>query len=456
MPLPEDPVNPAWRRPITILILTALLGSPAFGQPGSTPGESFARELSEALLDSAGRQDALWAPGVRDSTTRFLDLRTALLFQWTDVDVVLEGERGLDRGEIEAVLRVRGTATWDPKAYAVGTAFWSLQLDEEAERNDVVRREAWTIVETEEGWRGTRRRLLPNVDVVSAEIDAGIYPGQEAILATCTYYLRSLVDGAATCRFLLDRRAHVYGLEVNGARTDLVRGGEIGGLGLEGFSPELESSLRFPEPLREGEEVLVKFRMVAPIVHMTTDRFVTSVPIHDGPFRERAWIPLLELDRPRARNTEIDLTLRWPREAFEDVAISAGGNGFTVEDGTDLRTRDEAVLRVRGRGDVRRVDFVLGAPGVSLGTAGPESARLVVPAPSRAVDRLRREGEGDGEIRTRRALVGPLLEAATMSGRDLTSEIQDLLPLDLDLFEQLLDRSNEDAGDEGADDRSAR
>jgi hypothetical protein len=59
-------------------------------------------------------------------------------------------------------------------------------------------------------------------------------------------------------------------------------------------------------------------------------------------------------------------------------------------------------------------------------------------------------------VRTREALIAPLLDATTYSSRDLTSEMDELLPLDsdlIDLLNELLDESSEGA-ETSAGDRS--
>ena len=88
----------------------------------------------------------------------------------------------------------------------------------------------------------------------------------------------------------------------------------------------------------------------------------------------------------------------------------------------------------------------------------PETARAAVSTVSPVRDlpgvaRFERSPSG-GEARTRAALLEPLLDVSRTSSRDLSSELQDLIPLDDDLLDELFDDSTQDA-ERGADDRQA-
>jgi len=403
----------------------------------------FAERLGRAMSAGAIDQDHLWERGARDDVQRVLDARTATLFRWSDVSVSVE--RATASGnDVVADLVIRGEATWEPRAYGVASALWPLQLDERAERNVVVRRESWRLRETGGTWSAVERRGLAAVDVVSATIDAGVFSGQDAVLVECTYYVRARVDGVRVVRFLLDRRAHVYDLRVSGAVAPFVRGGELGALGLSGYTPENESSFELPKPLARGEEALVKFRILAPIVHLETDGIVTTLPVTSGPFRQRAWIPLPSTDDEASAATTIDLFVHWPLHSFRaTLAPCAAGDPAPAVEGS---RPEETSTRYLWTGDLREVDFLLPSGAtvpavidVRAGAASGSSPCFVAqPASSR----------------TRRALVRPLLDESTYSTRDLSSELQDLLPFDDEILDELFDESSGDA-EEGADDRSA-
>jgi hypothetical protein len=465
---------------VSLLILLGLLAEgssvraqdagmgPAVEIPAETAAEGAARRFGErmavALAGKPAQWDALWAPGARDSTRRLLGLRKSALFDWTDVSVTLERATagGSDQEEwIDAVYAVRGTATWEPQSYGVAQAFWVLQLDECAAVNPVVRREAWRLLKSGSTWRARERIRLGEVEVVSVEVSAGVYPGQDAILVDTVYYLRALVDDVSAVRFLLDRRSLIYGLLVNGRPVDVIRGGELGALGLEGFSSESESSFRFPDPLAAGDEVLVKFRTWSPLVHMRGEGFVTSFPIHPGPFRERVWYPVLfPAELPGASGgaaAEAALRLRFPQGAL--VALDPA---VPEADGPDPSFPEEETRVYRRSAHARDFDFFLIDPGVDLERVNWDAYDF---SPFRLGGHLPflpslGGGGGDAPIgapepgldphpRSRRAVLEPLLTASTYSSQDLTSELEELVPLDLDGFDELFDDSAADA-DRGA------
>jgi hypothetical protein len=441
--------------------------------------EDFAARLAAALGASPIEQDRLWAPGVRDSARRVLDLRAASLFEWSGVSVTVEEVLDAESGGIETgiqphvdvVLRVRGTASWTPEAYAVASAFWPLQVDEELPRNEVVRREAWRLVPASGQWLARERIRLGETSVLSVGVSAGVHPAQDALLVDCVYELRALADGVESCRFLLDRRAMIYHLTVDGEPVRSVRGGELGALGLEGFSSESESSFRFPRRLAEGETVTVRFRLRSPLVHMRGGGFVTTLPIHDGPFRERVWYPVLFPDRPAGADGGSArggaLTLRFPKNTLAPVgsveeAKPAQGVG-------DADLLEEDVLSYASPMHYRDLDFFLVEPGVDLGELDWTSYEF---SPFRLAGGLPFlpsiggwSGNGDAETgstppsidphpRSRRAVVEPLLTSSGSAARDLTSEIEQLLPLDIEQIEELFDDSSTDAaGNTGEPDR---
>jgi hypothetical protein len=409
--------------------------------------------------------DALWARGARDSTRRVLDARTAALFRWSSVTVEVEsaaegGASAAGSGRVDAVLLVRGTAAWSPRAYGVAKAFWTPQLDEVEESNAVVRREAWRLVSTGQGWRARERVRLGETGVVRADVSAGVYPGQDVLLVDCTYYLRSLADGVSTCRFLLDRRALVYRLTVNGKSVEVVRGGELGSFGLEGYSSESESSFRFPRPLARGEEVLVRFLVRSPLVHMRGPGFVTTLPLRAGPFRERVWYPVPYPDHlagtpGSSLGSEGELRVRFPRGALEPLDPSTGARPVAAEQ--DFLEED--VVRYDAVQHYRDFDFFLREPGQDLESVDWSEldfaplrlgdAHPFLPTLGGAEDGQGAAASLDPHPRSRRAIVEPLLLGSDYAQGDLTAELEDLLPIDLDDFDELFDDSAGDA-DQGA------
>jgi len=457
-PTTTDPRPGASRARAIWLGGLALLFPAAAASSGAPVGE-FVQRLQAALRGSPADYDRLWVPGARDSAQRLLDLRMAALFRWPEVAVEVESAKqvsGPGGAEYVVDVVVRGRAEWDPRAYGVARAFWTMQLDEDAESNEVVRREAWRLAPTASGWGAVERVLLSPVELVSAQITAGVYPGQEALLVECSYYMRSLVDGARSLRFLLDRRSHVYDLRVDGMPARLVRGNELGSLGLEGFSPELESSLRFPEPLAKGEEVLVKFKIRSPLVHLLGDGFVTTLPFRDGPFRERAWVPILGRSHgagmPSETGRVTELTVHWPQDTFASKAVT----GRPVLS-RDIRPEDILFEEESLRSTVespRHADFLLGFPGWSVADVAWSEPAVTVAGTT--IRRPNSESRSlDPDRRSRAALIGPLLTASIYSTEDLESALDELLPLDDELLDVFRD---EDAGgdaEEGDDDRSA-
>jgi hypothetical protein len=416
--------------------LLALLGGGALAQDTDPAVGEFATRLAAALAGTAADYDRLWVPGARDSTGRRLDVRKSALFRWKQVTVEVESAKRVSRAEgTEYVvdLVVRGQAQWTPRAYGIATAFWTLMTDEEDETNDIVRRESWRLAATDAGFRAVERVLLSPVEVVWAQIEVGVYPGQDAVLVECAYYLRSRTDGVEHLRFLLDRRAEVYDLRVDGVQARVVRGNELGSFGLEGFSPEVESSLRFPAPLMAGEEALVKFKIRSPLVHLRGDGFVTTLAFREGPFQERAWYPILgpESCATEPGRADVQLAVRWPGETFDSFALA--GSAVPSPD-----EREEDVLNEEERhrttiAGTRAADFALGFAGTSLS----DLAWL------------------DPDRRARRALVDPLLSAAIYSSEDLESAIEELLPLEEDLLDIFLDDDAGGDSEEGADDRTS-
>jgi hypothetical protein len=443
-------------RNLAVFSVFALLTLGLAGTGRAEPATDFAVRLREALLGTPNDWDALWAPGLRDSSTRMLDLRTAALFEWPEASVTVESAEKRSDGKAEDYvvdLLVRGRADWEARAYGVAKAFWALQLDESAPSNEVVRRESWRLVPTKSGWRAAERVLLSPVEIVEEKIVAGIYPGQSAMLLDCSYYLRSLAPGVRFARFLLDRRAFVYDLRIDGVQADVARGGELGSLGLEGFSPEVESSLRFPEPLAQGEEVLVKFKIRAPLVHLEGDGFVTTLGFRDGPFRERAWLPIFAPPRiASSAPTEpvVELTVHWPKGEFPAAAITGRPSVARELDGERLRLEEESASSTENT--PRGVDFLLGNAG-----AVPAGGWRVTGS-TLWVDEVT-TGPGlplDPHRRSRASLVGALLDASSSySSQDLNSSLDELLPLDIEVLDEFRDEDTGADAEQGADDRSA-
>jgi hypothetical protein len=442
----------------------------AAAEPLAEAGQAFAARLAAALGAGPKAFDQMWARGARNETERFLDLRTAALFRWSEVVVTLErsSEAG---GGLRVELRTEGNASWEPKAYEVARSFWSLQLDEDARDNRVVLREAWQLVQEGGEWRAQSRTALPLIDIVNARVLASVFPGQDALLAECTYYVRARAGNVASVRFLLDARTRIYDAQADGRRVQIARGNELGSLGLLGYSPAIESSLRFEKPLEEGEETLLKFRLLSPLVHLRQDGIVTTLPIRDGPYRERVWIPSFGC----GGSAEIDCELRWPAGAFAEAALGSFNDTMRREQSDVALNLEEVAIRFLWKGDPRFVDFALAEPKASLrvldtllafpaeGEGTPEPLALAPVGVFSRVPVLGFErpdlGENHAEsvVRTRTALLQPLISASTGSTRDLTSEIQELLPLDADLMDFLNDVSDDASTDaeRGADDRSA-
>jgi hypothetical protein len=460
----------------------AVAASPVSG--GGAPADlaaDFSSRLVEALGTGTVAWDRLWLPGARDSTRRWHDLRAQALFQWSDLSVRVEEARALDK-DVVVTLRVSGLATWKPEAFAVARSLWTLQLDERRESNRVVRREAWRLAPHGDGWAAVDRISLSPVRVSDLDLSVGIYPEQDAMLVGATYTLRSRLENLETLRFFLDRRAQIYRLQVDGRPVELVRGNELGSFGLEGFTPEMESSLRFPRPLGEGEEVRVEFRIRSPLVHMGDEGIVTSLPLRPGSFQVRAWYPIFapataagsETDR-----TRIDWSVRWPEGAFETSAFATGPDARDERETVNWaeeRVVEMTVLSSPVAEAYRSLDFLLGRPGegarairegsITWGSrmARPAGDRLPsLPLPTRSGTVLRwgelvrptPEFPLDPHPRSRRSIVDPLLTLVTASTRDLASELADLLPLDSDALDEVFDDSDRDA-EQGADDRSAR
>lgn len=410
----------------------------------SAPPAEFAARLAEALESGPRRWDQLWAPEARSEDERILDARSRSLFDWSNVRIQPDGSAAGEGSSVQDFV-VRGTATWRSEAWGVAVAFWTRQQDERFEVNTVVRRERWEL----DGSLAVSRRLLAPIAVEEARLDVGVYPGQNALLVDVAWDVRALADGVRHVRFFLDRRAHIYDLRVNGTLVSIVRGSERGALGLEGFSPELESSFTLPEALALGERAVVRFRIRAPLVHMRGRGWVTTLPIRDGAFRERVWIPVLD---PSGGDDScpIRMELHWPIDAYAVAAVSVGEEGTLRSLANDDAAEERRVLLER-TGDVRALDFALLQEGVSLfdlpaDIAGREDA-------TSGLTRFERSLPG-AVLRSRQELIAPLLDAAQNSSRDLSNELEDLLPLDTDLFDELFDDSSQEA-ESGADDRAA-
>lgn len=438
-----------------LLLLPALPG-PARSQTAPDPA-GFAARLQDALLAGPAALDRLWLPTARDESRRLMDVRTAALFRWEGVVVQAESTRtlspaadGAPRASVTTV--TRGTATWRAAAWGVAQSFWTLQTDERRESNPVVRREEWGLEARDGRWQILARRELGVLGVLDVRLAVDAYPGQDALLVDGSYYVTALEDSVRFVRFLLDRRAQAFDFRVNGELVPVVRGNELGSLGLSGFSPELESSFALPKPLARGEEALVSFRLRSPLVHMSEPGFVTSLPVTEGAFRERLWIPVfrpVRADGPES--SAIELTVRWPGGTFDRVGFSAPE---TVT-ASVRRGEEESSITAKWTGDLHDVDFALLAPGATLpssvgawqpGTSAADLAHVVRtdPVPAGILRAGRRERE---------AVLGPLL-ATSYASRDLSTELQELLPLDDDLRDELFDDSATDA-ERGADDRSA-
>lgn len=433
---------------LALLIIGLIMGWATIAV--AAPADEFAARLQAAMMDGAVAYDRLWADGARSAEAREIDARSQALFRWSDVTVVVEETvPGASDDRRTVIVQITGTARWNDRAWGVADALWTLQTDEDREVNRVVRREAWEIERQGDEWLAVGRERLSPLQIVDAEVDVAVYPGQDAMLLECTWYVRSLVDGVENVRFLVDRPVHIYDFRVNGLLAKLVRGSELGALGLEGWSPEAESSFRFPEPLAAGEEAAIRFRARAPLAHMRDGDRLTTLPIQEGPFEERAWVPVLPrsgVGKPGA--TGMTVRLRWPREAFAwaevaappDASVERIESGITEEDGLQLTWEG-------GRLDA--LDFSVASTNPSPGVPG------VLPAGQLplAYHSLLRGGEPRYGWRSPQRVLLPIFGAARAS-RDLESELQDLLPLDDELLDELFDESSGDA-ERGADDRSA-
>jgi len=442
---------PARLAAVLLAAVPAIAAIPVAAQTASAPdsaaGAAFAARLAAALTAGPIAWDRLWEPQARDAGTRVLDARSHALFDWFDVEVAPERMRTLDDGRVVADVVVRGTATWRPDAWGVATSFWTQQTDERFASNRVVRRERWTLASG--GGKAVRRGMLSPLQVTEARVDVGVYPGQDALLVDATYSVRSLADGVRDVRFLLDRRAQIYDLRVNGILVEYVRGNELGSLGLEGFSPELESSLQLPRALDRGEEALIRFRLRSPLVHMRGPGYATSLPIQDGPFRERVWLPVFGPTGDPARDESgLELSFAWPDDAYATLALAANGPVKASSNSPDNRLEERRVS-VSLRGNVADVDFAL----LDAGTALADLPGGVADADGGDVIRFTRPTPG-AQLRTRASLVQPLLDASTASSQDLSAELEDLVPLDQDFLDELFDDSSQDA-ERGADDRQA-
>lgn len=460
---------PASRAAVLWMIVALSTGAGAARAEPSADAvaHEFATKLAAALEAGPVAQDALWAPGVRDSSRRLLDARTAALFRWSGVRVDVEsatagGGSGSAAGWVDAVLLVRGTAAWTERAFGVAEAFWTLQLDENQESNPVVRREAWRLIPTDSGWRARERVRLGETQVVRADVSAGVYPGQDVLLVDCTYYVRSLADSVRTCRFLLDRRSVIYRLTVNGEAADVVRGGELGSFGLEGYSSESESSFHFPTPLKNGEEALIRFLVRSPLVHMRGPGFVTTLPLHDGPFHERVWYPIPFPDHlpgapGYAAGTEGQLEVRFPHGALVPLDSSTGAKLAA----SDQAFLEEDVIRYDPVQHYRDFDFFLREPGADLDKVDWSEydfapfrlgdSHPFLPSLGGADEADETTASLDPHPRSRKAIVEPLLAGSDYAQGDLKAELEDLLPVDLQDFDELFDDSASNADQGGAE-----
>jgi hypothetical protein len=448
--------------------------APAPATPEGEIAAAFAARLAVALETGTAQLDSLWLPDARDSTQRLLDLRAGALFHWdgvrVDVTAATAGTvrlAGETRPCLDADLVVRGTATWERRAYGLASSLWRLQTDETEETNRIVRREAWRLVQEDGAWYAVERVLLAPVEVLDASVRAGVYPGQNTLLVEVSYYLRALVGDVRTLRFLLDRRAEVYDLRVDGTPAPVVRGSALSSLGLEGFSPEVESSLRFPEPLARGEAVHVTFLIRSPLVHLTGEGFVATVPQRSGPFRERAWYPILDPVHgvPTGRTDgPLELSVHWPQGVFAEVALS-GSRVASGEPGEDILQDEEEIATATGLG-ARAADFVLGRPGTALeridwAALGADPADPLESPIRIEGGTLARPPGADARLltldpcpRSRARLVDPLFEASVHATDDLASDLPDLLPMDEEAMDELFEEGGMDA-EQGADDRTS-
>lgn len=434
----------------------------------------FAARLEAAMTGGPVSWDRLWSRAARDSSTRSLDVRASALFNWTDVHVAVdttsvrvvakEGAPAEEPAFVDLAILVKGVATWDPRAFGVAASLWRPLHDELHESNHVVRREAWRLSNEGGAWRAVERTPLSPVHVRDLAVRASVFSRQEVLLVESTFSLVSEVDGLEAIRFLLDRRVEIYNLLVNDRSVNVIRGSELASLGLEGFSPENESSFRLPRALARGDEVLVKFRTRSPLVHLRGPGFVTTLPLHEGPFRERAWIPLFgaELERD-SRESSVQLEVAWVKGSFERALLVGKLNGESAnpwpeeESAVSHPTRPRSidfVLLERGADAEDAFDVLRGVRGSDLRVVtrdgihwqGGEDATEPFATP--ASTRL------DPHPRSRRALVEPLTALSTYSSRDLASELQEVLPLDTEMLDELYDDA-ETNSERGADDRAS-
>ncbi len=466
---------------VGILAITSYPVPVRAAENATAVAESFALRLETALAGTVSSWDDLWKEGVRDSTHRELDSRTAAMFEWSGVDARVEHARQAG-DDIVVELRLTGVASWESRAWGVASALWPLQCDEDRERNRVARREAWRLTKSGEVWEAVERIRLRPFELVDLHVVARVHPGQDALLVHAEYRIRSLFDGLEAVRFLLDRRSRIYRLTVDEETVRVVRGGELGAMGLDGFTPEVESSFRFAKPLAAGQEAVVRFRLRSPMVHMEDEGIVTTLPLRPGPFQVRAWVPVF--DPAHAAGGDIEVVsmesgweVHWPEGAFQENAFAPdrslreasnvtsgwdeeGGVRLTYDDFSDDPSRD--------------LDFVLAAPGRAVAgldwdeRIGPPLPQPVfgpiadprAPEASRGFAWASRPATGstptlDPHPRSRASLVGPLLDAAGVSTRDLAAELADLLPVDLDFLDDTSGQSDQDA-EEGADAQGAR
>ena len=464
--------------PFVALALATAPGSSHAESSGSPRlvAEDFAARLGPALVSGATAWDSLWQEGARDSVRRDLDLRTYSLFLWSAPRVRVESARAAG-DDVIAELSVLGTAEWESRAWGVAAALWPLQCDENRLVNHVTRREAWRLVPDGGVWKAVERIRLRPVEILAMRVTAQVYPEQNTLLVDATYTMRSRFDGLETMRFLLDRRAQIYRLAVDGQTVEVVRGGELGALGVDGFTPEVESSFRFAEPLAFGQEVSVRFRIRSPTVHLEDEGILTTLPLKPGPFRVRAWMPVFDPAHAAGGAIEtVELAqgwdLHWTEGEFVDNAYAPSEGVWKLEPLAVEREGERAVrvtYREIARDPSRDLDFALGRPGVSVPAAdwglrcptplpkpdfGVRWDRPDEDAPRPFAWASRAEARPgvtlDPHPRSREALVGPLVDAAGYSTRDLAAELSDLLPVDLDLMD---DESGGGDGDaEGGDD----